>query len=183
MSEALEADRKLLARVASGDQEAFAELSSKHLGAIVTYATRLTKSRTDAEDVAQETFLRAWQNAHRYEARSPAVAWLLTIARNAAIDRLRKKPRASLEVDDARDRAPDSTKPSELLEKKDERARVEAALDALPERQKEALLLTHEQGLRPPEVAEILGVTVEAVESLLSRGRRALRQALSEKSP
>lgn len=183
MSEALEADRRLLGRVADGDQRAFAELSSKHLGAIVTYATRITKNRSDAEDVAQETFLRAWQSAHRYEARSPAIAWLLTIAHNAAIDRLRKRGAAPVELDDARDPAPDSTKPSELLEKKDELARLEAALDALPDRQRQALLLAHEQGLRPPEVAEVLGVTLEAVESLLSRGRRALKQALSEKQP
>lgn len=168
-------------RIARGDAGAFRELSDTHLGPIVTYANRLVKSQAEAEEVAQETFLRVWQNANSYEPRAKLSTWVHTIARNIAIDRLRKKSRSeeAFEIDDERDEAPLSGRPSRLLLKKQEHEIVQEALDQLPERQKSALLLCHEQGLSNPEIAEVLGTSVEATESLLSRGRRKLRQLLS----
>lgn len=166
-------------RVAIGDAAAFRELSNEHLAAIVTYATRLLGNSAEAEDIAQETFLRAWQKAADYRPTARVSTWLHTIAHNLAIDALRKRRGGTLELDDERDRAPDSGSPAALLARKAEALGVQAALERLPERQKMALLLAHEQGLGNQEIAEVMALHVEAVESLLSRGRRKLRELLA----
>lgn len=172
-------DYELMQRVASGDAAAYRQLSTSHLGAIVTYAFRLTKNHAEAEEIAQETFLRAWQNAGRYEPQARVSTWLHRIAHNLALDLLRKRRGESYELDDERDAAPPSNQPARLLEEKTRALSVQAALDTLPERQRVALVLCHEQGLSNPEIALVLETGVEAVESLLARGRRRLRELLS----
>lgn len=99
-------DYELMQRVASGDAAAYRQLSTSHLGAIVTYAFRLTKNHAEAEEIAQETFLRAWQNAGRYEPQARVSTWLHRIAHNLALDLLRKRRGESYELDDERDAAP-----------------------------------------------------------------------------
>jgi len=174
-------EKALMERIARGDAGAFRELSDKHLGPIVTFATRLIQNQAEAEEIAQETFLRAWQNASRYESKAKLTSWLHTIARNVAIDRMRKKSRneEAFEIDDERDHAPYSGRPSQLLVQKQQHEDVQDALGRLPERQRSALLLCHEQGLSNPEIAQVLETSVEATESLLSRGRRRLRDLLT----
>jgi RNA polymerase sigma-70 factor, ECF subfamily len=174
-------EKALMERIARGDAGAFRELSDTHLGSIVTFATRLVHNQAEAEEIAQETFLRAWQNAGRYESKAKLTTWLHTIARNVAIDRLRKKSRQEevFEVDEERDHAPFSGRPSQLVAQKQQHEDVQDALSRLPERQRSALLLCHEQGLSNPEIAQVLETSVEAAESLLARGRRRLRQLLT----
>lgn len=173
-------DGQLMKRIASGDPGAFRELSDTHLDSIMRFAYRLVGSQAEAEDIAQETFLRAWQKADTYEPKARVSSWLHSIAKNLSIDRMRKRGRRGthLEMDDERDAAPDSQRPSQLLGRKAKSQVVKSALDALPERQKMALVLWHEQGLSNPEIAQVMDCSVEAVESLLTRGRRALRTAL-----
>ena len=79
-----------MARIAGGDAAAFRSLSDAHLGRILTYANRLMKNSGEAEEVAQETFLRAWQKASRYEPRAKVSTWLHKIAHNLCTDRMRK---------------------------------------------------------------------------------------------
>jgi RNA polymerase sigma-70 factor, ECF subfamily len=148
---------------------------------IVTYARRLLGSVADAEDVAQETFLRAWQKADTYQPRARARTWLLAMTHNLAIDRLRRHRvrREESSEDEDQTVGPSSQEPAELLLRKMTALEVGRALDALPERQKVALLLAHEQGLSGLEIAEVLATTPEAIESLLARGRRNLRALLS----
>lgn len=143
----------------------------------MTFSTRLVRNQAEGEEIAQETFLRAWQNAGKYEPKAKVSTWLHRIARNVAIDRLRKKSRneEAFELDDERDEAPLSGRPSRLLVRKQEQLGVQEALNQLPERQRSAILLCHEQGLSNPEIAEVLETSVEATESLLSRARRRLR--------
>jgi RNA polymerase sigma-70 factor (ECF subfamily) len=168
-------------RVAARDSAAFRQLSDLYLGAIVTYSTRLLQSRADAEEVAQETFLRAWQRADTYVPRARVSTWLHRIAHNLALDRLRgRRGRgAPLELDPERDSAPASDQPAALLLEKERSLRLEEALATLPERQRAAVVLCHEQGLSNPEIGAVLDVGVEAVESLLSRGRSSLRRLLA----
>lgn len=172
-------------RIARGDAGAFRELSDLHLGAIVTFATRLVRNQSEGEEIAQETFLRAWQNASKYEPKAKLSTWLHTIARNITIDRLRKKSRneEAFELDDERDEAPLSGRPSQLLLRKQEQVSVQEALAQLPERQRSAILLCHEQGLSNPDIAKVLETSVEATESLLSRARRRLRHLVEGGSP
>jgi RNA polymerase sigma-70 factor (ECF subfamily) len=178
-------DKALMERIARGNEGAFRDLSNQYLGSIVTFATRLMKSQAEGEEIAQETFLRAWQNASKYEPKAKLSTWLHTIARNIAIDRFRKKSRSeeAFELDDERDEAPLSGRPSRLLAKKQEQEGVQQALAELPERQRSAILLCHEQGLTNPEIARILETSVEATESLLARARRRLRQIVEGESP
>lgn len=183
MSTILE-DQALMKRVARGDAGAFRELSETHLKAIVTFSYRMLWSQAEAEDIAQETFLRAWQHADDYEPKAKLSTWLHRIARNLAIDRLRKQKSRGEHYshDDEREVAPESGRPSRLLAQKTTAISVQEALSQLPERQSSALTLCHEQGYSNPEIAEILECSVEAVESLLSRGRRALRELLKQEN-
>lgn len=177
-------DEALMERIARGDAGAFRELTSTHLGAIVTFLTRLLNNQAEAEEVAQETFLRVWQNAGSYQPKAKLSTWMHTIARNIAIDRLRKKSRSeeAFQIDDELDEAPASGRPSRLLAAKQQQASVQSALLQLPERQRAAIVLCHEQGLSNPEIAEILETSVEATESLLARARRRLRTFIEDQA-
>jgi RNA polymerase sigma-70 factor, ECF subfamily len=179
-----ELDVALFQRIASGDALAFRELSSQHLTMVLTYATRLLGNPADAEDVAQETFLRVWQKAGTFQPRARARTWLLAIAHNLAVDRLRRRKVRSEESssDDERVFGPSSEEPAGLLLRKLTALEVERALQALPDRQRMAILLAHEQGLSGAEIADVLSSTPEAVESLLARGRRTLRTLLLAES-
>lgn len=174
-----------MARVADGDAAAFRQLSDDYLKVIVTFSHRLVRNHAEAEEIAQETFLRVWQKAGSYQPKAKLSTWLHTIARNIAIDRLRKKSRKeeAFEIDDERDASPDSAVPSRLLAQKEVHLNLERALESLPERQRAALALCHEQGLDNPAIAEVLDCSVEAVESLLARGRRTLREIMNPSSP
>ncbi len=145
-------DHALMKRIARGDAGAFRELSNSHLKSIVTFSYRLLRNQAEAEDVAQETFLRAWQHANDYEPKAKLSTWLHRIARNLAIDRLRKQKTRGDQVlhDDERDAAPASGRPSQLLASKVTAITVQDALAQLPERQSTALSLCHEQGYSNP---------------------------------
>ena len=167
---------ELMRLVGGGDARAFRSLSDHFLPKIVAYAQRLLGRPAEAEDVAQETFLRLWQHAARWSPDARLSTWLFRVAHNLAIDRLRARREvgpAALEAAAAPDR------PSGLLQRKQLASAVEQALLALPERQRAAIALCHYEGLGNPEIAAVLEISVEAVESLLSRGRRALRETLS----
>src|SRR5262249_11203932 len=154
-----------------GDAAAFRELSRVHLGKIMNYAYRMLHDRAEAEDVAQETFLRLWKDAAQYEPKARVGTWLHRIAHNLCIDRLRKHRERPT---DTADEGPSSLEPGGLLDRKRTADAVMTALGELPERQRAAIALVHYQGLGNIEAAEVLGVGVEALESLLSRGRRTL---------
>jgi RNA polymerase sigma-70 factor, ECF subfamily len=176
----VEDEIELMRRTAKGDAAAFRTLSDVHLGKIMSFAYRLLHDRTEAEDVAQETFLRLWKDAARYEPRARVGTWLHRIAHNLCIDRLRKRrERPTENMDEERV----SQEPGGLLDRKRVAGAVERALAALPERQRAAIALVHYQGLSNIEAAEVLGVGVEAVESLLARGRRSLREMLLDLRP
>lgn len=171
-----EDDAATLERIAQGDARAYRALSERHLGPILRYATRLLGDQTEAEDVAQETFLRLWQRAGAWEPRAKLSTWLHRIAHNLCVDRLRQRrgeDPAALERESTGDR------PSGLLRRKQVSAEVQAALNELPERQRAAVVLTHYQGMSNPEAAEVLEIGVDALESLLARGRRTLREQLA----
>ena len=168
----------LLARVARGEEAAARLLVAAKLPRLLALALRLLRDRAEAEDVAQEALLRAWRQAGRWEPRAQFDTWLHTVVLNLCRDRLR---RARATTDE---RAPEpvdpSLNPEAALAEAERGASVEQAIAALPERQREALLLVHYQGLSGADAAAALGVSVEALESLLARGRRALRARLAE---
>ncbi|MEX0759352.1 MAG: RNA polymerase sigma factor, partial [Tistlia sp.] len=173
-----EADAALVRAVAAGDARASRRLLEHHLDRVVGLSYRLLGERAAAEDVAQDTFLRLWSRADRWRPEARLDTWLYTVARNLCLDRLRKSGRQSdAPPPDVADPAPSAER--QLSEAQTAR-RVAREIAALPERQKSAIALVHEEGLSNIEAAEILGVSVDALESLLARARRRLRERLTE---
>jgi RNA polymerase sigma-70 factor (ECF subfamily) len=173
------ADGPLLTRAGRGDVVAFRALIDRHLTSILAIARRMLKDDAEAEDVAQEAMLRLWRTASTLELGGGGVRpWLRRVVSNLCIDRLRAGQRT--EVTDA---VPEQEVPPRQLQALGDAelsARVDTALKALPERQRLALTLFHYEGLSQGEVGNIMGVSEEAVESLLARARRALKASLRE---
>lgn len=173
-----EDDDAMIARFAEGDQSAARVLSERHLGRLLALATRMLRDTAEAEDVAQETMLRAWKNAGDWvPGQAKFSTWLHRVALNLCYDRLRKRKSASL--DEVAEPTDDRASAQEGLEAEERLALLKDAMDALPERQRAAIQMRHFEERGNEETAEILGVSVEAVESLLSRGRRALKDRLA----
>jgi RNA polymerase sigma-70 factor (ECF subfamily) len=173
-------DAELVARIGRGDQAAATALVRRHMARMLALARRMIGNPHDAEEIAQEVFVRAWREAHKWrEGGAKFETWMHRVALNLCYDRLRKRreindPDAGLSVADTGVSAPD-----QILERQ-RRAVVSAAIDALPERQKAALILCHYQDMTNGEAAAALEVSVEALESLLARARRALKAALAD---
>ena len=175
-------DEDLVRRVGQGDPAAAQTLVSRKLPRILSLAQRMLGDAVEAEDVAQETMLKAWRQAPRW---TPGKArfdtWLHRVALNLCYDRLRR--RREIPTDTPPDRPDEGPAPDRGLLAAETGVRVAAALKRLPDRQREAIVLCHYQELSNIDAAALMEISVEALESLLSRGRRALRQALSDMSP
>ncbi|HEX5100097.1 MAG TPA: sigma-70 family RNA polymerase sigma factor [Polyangiaceae bacterium] len=170
-------DALLVLRVGEGDVAAYRALVERYAAKLSRFAERLLRDGTEAEDVVQETFLRLWQRASEYQPKARVTTWLHRITHNLAVDRLRARGR-TLPLPEEEE-MPVSARQPTLLDEKRRVVALEAALAALPERQATAIVLVHLHGLTGAEAAEVLGVGMEAVESLLARGRRALKSELT----
>jgi len=173
-------DAEFVRKAGAGDSRAAEALVRRHLPRMVRLARHMLSDAAEAEDVAQEVFLRVWREAPRWK---PGAAkfetWMHRVALNLCYDRLRRRrekndPDAGLSVADPAPLA------SEAWLARQRSARVQAALLELPERQRAAIVLVHFQELTNIAAAEMLEVSVEALESLLARGRRALKAALAD---
>jgi RNA polymerase sigma-70 factor (ECF subfamily) len=171
-----DSDEMLMLRIAAGDHEAFRRLLQRHLGRIVAFAARALGDRTGAEDVAQEAFLRLWTHASHWQPTARLSTWLHRVALNLCLDRLGRAREVALdEVAEPTDPGPPLVA---RMQTRDIGRHVNAALAQLPAQQRVAITLCHYQELRNTEAAEVMGVSVEALESLLARGRRTLRDRL-----
>ncbi|MFE9084161.1 RNA polymerase sigma factor [Brevundimonas sp. NPDC003935] len=182
MAKTADPDEELVRRVGQGDPAAIQAMVARKLPRMLTLAQRMLGDAAEAEDVAQEAMLRAWRQAPRW---TPGQAkfdtWLHRVGLNLCYDRLRR--RREIATDTPPDRPDDGPAPDRGLLALETGARVEAALAKLPERQREAIVLCHYQEMGNIEAAGLMNVSVEALESLLSRGRRALRTALADMAP
>ena len=171
-------DTELVVRVGKGDRAAAQALMARHLPGMLRLARRMLPSQAEAEDCVQDAFLKLWTHAARWKpGQARFETWLYRVTLNQCYDRLRRRPALGLEAAaGVSDGAPAA---DTVLEKADVAVEVEAALQNLPDRQRAAILLCHYQERGNIEAAEILGVSVEALESLLARGRRTLRMKLS----
>jgi RNA polymerase sigma-70 factor (ECF subfamily) len=170
-------DAALVSRSAQGDESAFRELLDRHQGAVYRFALRFLNDGQEAEEIAQEVFLRLYRTADTYRCQASLRAFLFRIAKNLCIDLRRKKRPESMadppEITDGRT-------PFEQVAEAESIQRLFGALHRLPDNQRAAVLLRHDQGMRYEEIAESLNLTVSAVDSLLVRARRTLRKRLPD---
>lgn len=172
-----EDDDALMARVALRDGAAFRLLIEAYAMRPHRIAFRMLGDAAEAEDVAQEALLRLWNQAVKWQAGGAGVsAWLGRVATNLCLDRLRRRKFASDEA--VPERADDTPGADEQMDEERLRARTVAAVQALPDRQRAAIILTYYEEYSNMAAAEALDMNIKAFESLLLRARTALRKAL-----
>ncbi len=168
---------QLLARVAAGEQAAAVVLTDLLAPRLLRYAARMLGDRAEAEDVVQEAMLRLWRIAPDWQSGlAQPSTWVFRVAANLCTDRLRRRRATVPELPDLPD--PGQGADAQMMQARRAQA-LEAALLQLPERQREAVILRHLEGLTNPEIAAIMMVGVEAVESLTARGKRRLAAILA----
>lgn len=174
-------DEALLVLYANGDRGAARMLTLRLTPRVLSYATRVLGERTEAEDIAQDAMLRLWRVAGVWRQGEARVStWLYRVVTNLCTDRLRARRRRATAALDTTPEVADATPGVEArLIATDRLSALEAALAALPDRQRQAVVLRHIEGLPNPEIAEVMGIGVEAVESLTARGKRMLAARLS----
>src|SRR5438477_6805504 len=180
-------DVRLMQLVSGGDTNAFEELIDRHQSLVAGTVARMLGSNSDVEDIAQQVFIRVWKSARRYVPRAKFTTWLLKITRNLVFNELRRtkrhayvplQPEPGAEGPPLKDEmnvAPDAS----LLESELQRT-IEESILQLPETQRLALLLRRYEQLSYEQIAEVLGLSVPAVKSVLFRARTELRSRLSK---
>lgn len=174
-------DDELVSRIGVGDHEAFSQFMRRHTRRMLSLAQGVLGNAADADEVVQDAFIRVWRHAGRFDpARARATTWLHRIVVNLAIDRLRRPRQEPL---DGHDELPDE-EPSALdrmIESERERL-VASTLESLADRQRIAITLFHLQGLSGRQGAEVMGLSEDAFESLLTRARQSLKKRLRDKN-
>lgn len=174
-------DEALLVAFGNGDAGAASALTLRLAPRVIGYAARLLGDRAEAEDVAQDAMLRLWRVAPEWrQGEAKVTTWLYRVTTNLCTDRLRKSGRA-VELDAVAEPEDGRQSVEAALIETDRARALQAALATLPDRQRQAVVLRHIEGLSNPEIAEAMDIGVEAVESLTARGKRALRQILCER--
>lgn len=179
-------DFALMERIGAGDHDAFRELVEKHQNAVIGTVAKMLGNPSEAEDIAQQVFLRIWRNAKRYRPDAKFTTYLFTITRNLVFNETRRKSRKKEVSSDEREEtsnllveaSPDRQPDAELLQAELQQA-VDDAIASLPETQRMAVVLRRYEQLSYEEIADVLELSVSAVKSLLFRARSALREALS----
>ena len=175
-------DEALLARFADGDAAAARILTLRLTPHVMAHAFRLLGNRAEAEDVAQEAMLRLWKQAQAWRSGEAKVTtWLYRVVANLCIDRQRRARGRAVPLDAIPEPADGRASVAHEMQDRARADALQAALNDLPARQRQAVVLRHIEGLANPEIAEIMEITVEAVESLTSRGKRALQAALADR--
>jgi len=170
-------DGTLMQRVAAGDAQALAAIADRHTPMLFAVAWRMLGDAAEAEDVVQEAMTKAWVKAASWTPVGGGLGgWLRRIATNLCIDRQRK--RAFVSDAEIPERADDSPSADVLIDEARRQAAVAAAMQALPDRQRAAIVLTYYEGVSNAEAAAVLGIGVKALESLLVRARQGLSRSL-----
>ncbi len=176
-------DEDLMARCAKGDAAAYETLVKRHLNRSYAIAARMGGSRSEAEDAAQEAFLKLWVNAPSWQpGKAKFSTWFYRIVVNAAIDRGRRQGNRQIGVEpEILASFPDEDRKGveQQYAQSQQWQKLQAASTQLPERQRTALALCYEQGLGEREAADVMGIGVKALESLLVRAKQSLRQKLN----
>jgi len=179
-------DVRLMGLVSAGDPRAFEQLVERHQRLVVGTVTRMLGNNSEAEDIAQQVFVRVWKSAKRYVPRAKFTTWLLKITRNLVFNELRRRsrhPQVPLQAESEEEERPirdeHATAPDALLLEQELQKAIDAAIANLPETQRLAVILRRYEELSYEEIAETLDQSVSAVKSLLFRARTELRTRLN----
>jgi RNA polymerase sigma-70 factor (ECF subfamily) len=174
-------DRSWLAMVREGNPEGATELFRRYSGPVFRYADRLLGSRPEAEEVAQEVFLKLIMRVDQYDGRAPVASWLFAIAANSCRDRLRRAGRSpSVPLDAVAEAAAPDPPADRVLVESERRRLVRQALARLSDDQREALVLARYHGLPYAEIARTLEISEGAVKTRIFRAMEKLRDVFSE---
>jgi RNA polymerase sigma-70 factor (ECF subfamily) len=172
----MDADRRLMERVAKGDEAAFSDLAGRYGGRLLTVAGRLLGSRADAEDAVQRTLLQCFTGAAGYRSQWAVSTWLYRILTNVCVDELRRRSTRRAGDRDLPIRRPDGGTPGVYVD-------LERALERVPREARVLLALRYVDGLSYGELARIRGISVNTVKSQLARGKSLLRAELRNEEP
>lgn len=171
-------DEELMERTATGDKAAFGELVRRHQQSAWSTAYRLLHDASEAENIAQEAFLKIFRNADNYRPTAAFTTYLTRVVTRLCYDRWEKYAPDYVDPDSDLEPAPETENPLGELVQSEEKSAVREALSELPDRQRVAVVLNHFENNSYREIAEVLESTEKAVERLLARGRRKLREKL-----
>ncbi|SDE25117.1 RNA polymerase, sigma subunit, ECF family [Salipiger thiooxidans] len=173
-------DETLLAAYAAGDPAAARALTMRLGPRAFGHAMRMLNDRAEAEDIVQEALLRLWRAAPGWrEGEAKVSTWVYRVVSNLCIDRIRRRRGGHVDIDAVAEPPDPSPSAEQGLQDTARGQALQAALDTLPDRQKQAVVLRHLEGLSNPEIAGIMDIGVRAVESLSARGRKALQGLLA----
>lgn len=173
-------DEALLILYANGDGQAARALTVRLTPRVMAHAYRMTGNRAEAEDIAQEAMLRLWRIAPEWrQGEAKVTTWLYRVVANLCTDRLRRA--RSTPLDSVPEPEDDRASALQTMQERARAEALQAALGTLPDRQRQAVVLRHIDGLTNPEISGIMEISVEAVESLTARGKRALAAELKQK--
>lgn len=173
-------DEALLVAFGNGDREAARVLTQRLTPRVLGFASRMLGDRSEAEDVAQEAMLRLWRIAPDWrQGEAKVTTWLYRVVSNLCTDRLRR--RRGVGLDEIAEPVDDRPSVEENMLQTQRHTALDKALLSLPERQRQAVVLRHIEGVSNPDIAAMMDISVEAVESLTARGKRTLAAKLAER--
>jgi len=177
----LQTPETILRSIADGDQLAFRQLYGMFSERVYNTALSYVQNREDAEEVTQDVFTNVYRSARKFRADATVSTWIYRIAINASLNCLKRKQRVSfLRLGDTQREKPDFVHPGVLLENKEKAQELFRAINTLPDSQKTAFILSFVEDLPRQEVADVMKVSLKAVESLLQRAKRNLRTELAD---
>lgn len=176
-SDMLDQNAQLMKRVAEGDADVFRTLVARHQASVMNVIYRFIGDRTEAEDLAQETFIRVWQSRKQYEPRAKFTTYLYKIVTNLCLNYIRRKQ--ILSTDCLTETVSDELSPATQLVKREANTIIKDAIGALPSNQKMAVILHRFENLSYKEISEAMKISLPAVESLLHRASLKLTELLA----
>jgi len=182
-----ELDVALMLNVGGGDERAFEQLIERHQSAVVGTVAKMLGNSSDAEDIAQQVFIRLWKSAPRYKPKAKFTTFLFTITRNLVFNESRRRKRAKQYSMDEREddfhlQTPDTqtASPDDHMLQRELQQAVDLAIAKLPEKQRLALILRRYENMPYEEISSVLKLSVSAVKSQLFRARQSLRESLQQ---
>lgn len=173
-------DYELVKQAVAGDQNAFAQLLNRYKNLVYSVVLRMVNDPEEANDLAQEIFIKLYKNLDKYQPEYKFSTWLIRISTNHVIDYRRKKKQETISMDDVSYELPDTHTPEKEYIQKEESKKLSEAINALPDLYKIPIVLYHQQGLRYQEIADMIGEPLSKVKNRIFRGRKMLKESLEK---